>query len=109
MNRLKIADLSFCETEFEDSAKVEGGMSSFFSYSFPFQNFFLPIDESEVEILEELVGKNGDKIRYFYDEETNSSGVVISKETDSSKVMSTVLGGDIYGGRYVKSVAFASS
>ncbi|MEO1372799.1 MAG: hypothetical protein AAFW70_00430 [Cyanobacteria bacterium J06635_10] len=110
MSKLEITDLSFCETELEDSGKVKGGMSSFFSYVSPsFYRFLRPIEEYDVEILEESVGEDGEKIKYFYDRETDSSGVEVSKETGSGKIMSTVVEGNINGGKFARSSAFASS
>jgi len=110
MSRLEIADLSFCETEFENSGKVQGGRRLPLSPRLSFNNFLLPVEESELEILEESVGKNGEKMRYFFDKETDSSGVVMLKETDSSRTMvSTVVGSDISGERYSSSFVFSSS
>lgn len=110
MKRLEITDLSFCETELEDSDKVNGGISSFFSLIHPFYSkFLLPIQESEVEVLEQSVGKNGEIITYFADQETNISGLQVSNETGSGKAVSTVITGNFSGGDFVRSSAFASS
>ncbi len=112
MSRLKIADLSFCETELENSGKIKGGMSSTisFSYFFPsLSRFLLPIEGSDVEVLEESVGKDGEKIRYFYDEELDGYGVEISKQNPSGKMISRVLTGNASNGSYQRISALVSS
>lgn len=112
MSRLKIADLSFCETEVENSGQIKGGMSSTisFTYLFPsFSRFLLPIEESSVEVLGESIGKDGEKIRYFYDEEIDGYGFEISKENGNSKMISRVLRGNSSNGTYQRISALASS
>ncbi len=88
MRRLEITDLSFCQTEFEDSGKVQGGMLlrttkfSFLSFA-PFPTRFLPpILESDIEDLEELEGQNGEKIQFLFD--GNSYGVASMTDSGAS-------------------------
>ena len=112
MSRLKIADLSFCETELEKIGQIKGGMSSTISFSYlslPFSRFLLPIEASDVEVLEESVGKNGEKIRYFYDQEIDGYGFEISKENGTGKVISRVLTGNASNGTYQRISGLASS
>jgi len=69
MRRLEITDLSFCETEFENSGKVQGGML-FSSFYYPYalydldDSFVLTSEvsgvEMEVEIMEKSEEENGD-------------------------------------------------
>ena len=107
MSKLKIPDLSFCETELDNSDQVRGGMSRhlYFPFSF-YSGFWLPFRESEMEVIEESLAENGSKRTYFYDEETDSSGVLVSKETDTGKMMSLAAGGtSSNGGRYAVSTS----
>ena len=107
MSKLKIADLSFFETELNNSGKIKGGISHIFR---PFYyRFLFPVDESDMEVLEESVTENGSKTTYFYDEETDSSGIIVSKETETGKVMSVVSEGTVPNGRYASSSALAMS
>lgn len=104
MSKLKIPDLSFCETELDNSCQVKGGMlGQPFSFHRYYQ-FLLPLEESEMEVLEESV-TDGSRTTYFYDEETDSSGVLVSQESKTGKMMSVAGGGKSHNGRY----AFASS
>ena len=108
MSKLKIADLSFFETELNNSGKIKGGISHKFR-PFYYYRFLFPVDESDMEVLEESVTENGSKTTYFYDEETDSSGIIVSKETETGKVMSVVAEGTVPNGRYASSSALAMS
>lgn len=111
MSKLKITDLTFFEADFNHSGNVKGGISSVeyppIFRSYPRLTLF--VKESEVEILEEFVGDKGERITYFFDNETDRNGVILSKETGTSKVLSGVAEGNISNGKSLNSFALASS
>ena len=104
MSKLKIDDLSFCETELLNDDRVRGGFSSFSINSF-FNNLF-----SRVKPLGKPVVEDGYLVQELYDSETDSSGMEISKETDNSMMKATVVEGNLNdGSKYQASFARASS
>ncbi len=110
MRRLEIADLNFCETEFENSGKVQGGIRSLYSYSLPINELLLRPKETEVKILEEFLGDNGEKMKYFQDKEKNSSGLEMLMDTDSGRTMFTFEERDVPdGGKHISTFVHASS
>lgn len=111
MSKLKISDLSFYETDFDNSSQVRGGMSlkHYLSLRFRYSRLLFPIEESEVEFLEESVGKKGETIRYFYDETVDGYGFVVSKDTDSGTVLFGVAERNVPNGKSVSSFALVSS
>ncbi len=110
MSKLKINDLTFCETELDNNSQVRGGMSRHLYFPLSsYSGFWLPFRVSDVEVLEESVTEDGSKRTYFYDEETDSSGILVSKETNTGKMMSVAAGGkSSNGGRYALSSSISS-
>lgn len=103
MSRLEIAELSFFETELENSVQIKGGMSfeerlSSLSFgNFPRRLISIPVLDSDIEVLEESEGKDGEKIRRFRVGETGGFGVEISKENGSGTMLSRVRTGGNLG------------
>ncbi len=113
MSRLEIAELSFCETELENSGQIKGGMSStnrFSSFSFGAFPRLISIpslkSDSDIEILEESEGKDGEKIKYFYDKGIDGFGVEVSKENGSGTMLSRIRSGGNLNVSYVSGSSF---
>lgn len=113
MSRLKVADLSFCETEFDDSEQVKGGMSylgyilSSYGYGTS-ADFSSPVSKSEIQLVEQSLTRNGYETSYFYDKNTGDFAIVASKENGSAKAFSGVTKSYYPYGRGVSSIASAS-
>ena len=111
MSRLKVADLSFCETEFDSSEKVKGGMSVFDYILSSYRigaNFSSPVTKSEMNLVEQPLAKNGYETSYFYDEKTGTYAIVSSKGNGSAKAFSGVAKSYYPNGKNVSSIASAS-
>jgi len=111
MSRLKIADLSFCETEFDISEKVKGGMSFldyFATYSRSYSNFPFPATKSNFKLVEQSLAKDGYKTSYFYDDATGDFALVASKGNGRGQAFSGVTQRYFPNGRNVSSFASAA-
>jgi len=111
MSRLKVADLSFCETEYESSEKVQGGMSVFDYLLSSYRasaNFSSPAAKSDINRVEQSLAKNGYKTSYFYDDATGDFAIVASKRNGNAKAFSGVAKSYYPNGRNVSSLASAS-
>lgn len=111
MSKLKVADLSFCETEFDSSEKVKGGMSVFDSLLSSYRanaNFSSPAAKSDVQLVEQSLAKDGYKTSYFYDDSTGDFAIVASKGNGNAKTFSGVAKSYYPNGRNVSSLASAS-
>lgn len=104
MSKLKIANLSFCETDLNND-QVHGGFIIFSANRF--LNTFFP----ELKPLKSLGFENDYKMQEFYDPETDSSGMIISKETDNGRILAGIFKGNLSNGsgKYKASFARASS
>ncbi len=111
MSILKIADLSFCETSLNNCSHIRGGITSIKSRVLRSVNsrLLFSIEEFEVEILGEILTENGDGIRYFYDNKTDTDGVIISKQTANGIAISGITEGNVPSGKRISSFAIASS
>ncbi|WP_231936171.1 hypothetical protein [Fischerella sp. NIES-3754] len=102
MSRLKIADLSFCETEINNHLQIQGGLidSTFMSYiSDIFWDDLAEFDQHQ--------GK-----RYLEKETTDKFGIkhkISAKKTKNSKVVANVAQGTKDGVTYSGSTAIATS
>lgn len=104
MSKLKIDDLSFCETELLDENRVKGGFLNSSLNRF-FNNLF-----STVKPLGKPVVEDGYLVQKIYDSETDSSGIEISQESDNSMMRAAVLEGNLdNGSKYQASFATATS
>ena len=111
MSRFKIADLSFCETEVNDSEKVTGGasiseyLSPYFSY---YDDFYFPSANSGFKLAEKSLTKHGYETSYFYDDATGDFAVVVSKASGNGKAYSQASKSYSSNGKIVSAKAFAS-
>ncbi|MEA5597863.1 hypothetical protein [Rivularia sp. UHCC 0363] len=92
MNRLNIADLSFCDTEINDSEKVKGGMlyDSLELYYGYLANFSFPIAKSDLKLVEQSLAKGGYKTSYYYDEKSGDIAILASKGNGKSFSSNTI-------------------
>ncbi|MBF2015548.1 MAG: hypothetical protein IGS23_10185 [Rivularia sp. T60_A2020_040] len=96
MGRLEIADLSFCQTEFLDDNQVQGGL---LSYS---RNRFLNAFFSRLQPWGQPLQQDGYEMQEFYDPETNSSGMMMSMETENSTIETGAVTGNLSDGSIYK-------
>lgn len=111
MSRLKVTDLSFCETEFDASERVKGGMLSvdyFASYSSFGADFPSPAAKSNFQLVEQSLAKDGYQTSYYYDNSTGGFALVATKGNGSAKASSKVTKSYFYNGQYVSSIASAA-
>jgi hypothetical protein len=112
MSKLKIANLSFCETDIDSSRKVRGGNSDFNSllsyYRSKFGNFSSAIGKSDVESLKKSFAKRGYKVSYGYDDATGGYSLAVSKKEDKKNAYSGATKSYFYNGKSMSSYSSAS-
>lgn len=111
MNRLTIDDLSFCETEFNNTERVKGGMSIsdvLSSYYSPYADSSFPIANSDLKLAEQSLAKDGYQARYYYDDATGDFVMVASQEYGSGTAFSRVSKSYVSNGRSVNAFALAA-
>ncbi|NJN07875.1 MAG: hypothetical protein HC815_07725 [Richelia sp. RM1_1_1] len=96
MGRLEINDLSFYQTEFLDDNQVHGGLLSYSG------NLFLNAFFSRLQPWGQLLQKDGYQVQELYDPETDSSGMVISRETENSMIEVGAVTGNLSDGSIYK-------
>lgn len=108
MSRLKIADLSFCETEFNNCSQVKGGMSFIRRTYRSRTSFLLPIEEADLEVVDKSVTENELMID-FSSENIDNSEVLVLKKDGNSAAISSIFEGPLPGGKFTSALAVAIS
>ncbi|WP_414622987.1 hypothetical protein [Calothrix sp. CCY 0018] len=112
MSKFKIADLSFCETEINDSEKVKGGASiseSLAPYLSYHKDFYFPNAKSGFKLAEKSLAKYGYKTSYFYDDATGDFAIVVSKASGNGKAYSEASKGYTSNGIRNSAKSFAAA
>ncbi|MGI8500315.1 MAG: hypothetical protein ACR2LR_04150 [Hassallia sp.] len=90
MSRIKIDNLSFCETELPTNSQVQGGLSLT-----EFLSRFLPADKYElVSITKPVDGKY--ETKYFVDKTTGTQGYILSGKNLLSGAKIQTVGNSVY-------------
>ena len=98
MSRLKISDLSFCETELPSDSQVQGGFGFRFSFYFPKPKLLTTIKNPDA----------GYTTQYFGDEKTGNYGYVVSDKV--GKFLAGAAFGTLENGvRYTTSFAMSGN
>ncbi|BAY86874.1 hypothetical protein NIES267_63850 [Calothrix parasitica NIES-267] len=108
MSRLRIADLSFCDTENDDSEKVKGGMSyDFLRTYYPSfaDKFYFPTVKSGWELVDQSFAKDGSRTSSYYNRDSGDFTIVESK--GNYKAFSITTKKYFDNGESSSSVAFA--
>jgi hypothetical protein len=112
MSRFTIADLSFCETEINDSEKVRGGYSSadyLVSYFSDRKDFYSPSANSGFKLAERLLAKYGYEVSYSPDGAKGDFTVVKSKAYGNGKTYSQASSSYGYKGKAASAKSYAAA
>jgi len=96
MSRLKISDLSFCDSELSTNSQVEGGLK--FTFYFPKLKLLTTIKNPDA----------GYTTEYFGDEKTGNYGYIVS-DKGGKFFAGTAFGTLDNGGRYSASFAMSGN
>ncbi len=103
MKRLKISDLSFCDTELQDERSVQGGML-IYSRLILRPSYYLGIqDETLLDI------NSGYKTQFIEDKETGATGIMMSNKTENSLTVAATLQSSEYSdSKVARSFAYSA-